>query len=109
MNSKKHQIESIPQLKLSSIGLKSGEYGGKNTRRRPAASITSHKASILCVAQLSMMKTLCGSGNGLVQGIYAEEGQYLCDQKELRHTKSFTMKSKNSSPSMEPSIAHMTI
>ena len=51
-------------------------------RRRPAASMTSRNALLLCVRQLSMKKTLCGSGYGLVQEIY-EKSQYLRDLFKL--------------------------
>ena len=70
---------NIHQLKLSSIGLKSGAYRGWNIRRQPVltqslsfwiyynpltsqhspeASTTLRRASLLCVEQLSMTMTL---------------------------------------------------
>ena len=50
--------KDVLQLKLSLIGLKSGEYGGKKRRTQPKPSITSRSAHVLWIAQLSRINML---------------------------------------------------
>jgi len=55
-------LKDVPQLKLSSIGLKSREYGGKKRRTQPKPSTTSRSAHVLWIAQLSRINMLLSWG-----------------------------------------------
>ena len=51
-------------LKASSMGLKSGEYGGKYSRRAPRASTISARPATLCTDKLSSTTTSPGTSVG---------------------------------------------
>ena len=51
-------------LHMGSMGLKSGEYGGRYSSRAPAASRASRTPRILCVARLSRITTSPGRRAG---------------------------------------------
>jgi len=63
------RIKLFKSLKLDSIGLKSGEYGGKKRRSKPALSHISCKDSSTCHDALSITRIDRGAGYGLQQGI----------------------------------------
>ncbi len=68
ISSKCRLIQVFKTLKLSSMGLKFGEYGGRYRTSHPCEVMSSSIRALQCMLALSMMITLFGAGKGLHRG-----------------------------------------
>src|ERR1039458_696782 len=72
-------------LHMFSMGLKSGEYGGRYNKRAPADSMASRTPFTLCVARLSMMtrSPTCSIGVSYRTVPTAEEAGILVQEADM--------------------------